>query len=664
METTLKMLAIIASLVVTALIIAGFLASRYKKVKAAGTALIVIGYKNIFASKVGAFVWPVIHSHKMVDVTDKKIVIVRRGVRKGDEKHGDRAYEGIHCKDNIRADLEVAFYIGLDDNLNNIVNLANKLGVDKIGNQNLLEEHFTDKFSEGLKTTVKQFDYEDLHTSRQIFRDKLKESLKDDLSGYRLLDVVIDKIDQTALEAHDAGNVLDVRGIRKINQITAEENIATNKIVEEERSKKKKDTVAAEQIRLTLDKDLQEAQSKQKREIATVVATEESLTKVKQEEERRKGAVAEIKANEGIEIENENKNREVSVTQINNRRVVEIEGEKVKRATETERVKTEREVAVSQQEMEVEVEGKKKDVADTKSERVRIERQITTEEEATRTVQVQADADREKYVVVTASEAKSLSDKIAIVAAAEAQNDASVLKAKETVVLAEASLTSDKLIAQGTIARAEATRKELAAPGLAEAEVVDAMADAQEKTGVAEANVQTKKADAIRAEGSALADSEAEMGKAKAVGDSEKYKAMDSISPEVRAHELQKLHIEKDLSVEIAQINADKDVGVSGAVAMGEGMKGADLQIIGDTGMLTEIKNSISTAKAVDAKFDNSEILSLLVEQYRGKEANLTDDIKTILTTQDGAGNAIKNTMLAKLISSNGLGDLLKIIQK
>lgn len=653
----------IGIVIVATLVLAAFLASRYKKVKEAGTALIVIGLNKIFASKVGAFVWPVIHSHRFVDITDKKIVIVRKGVGKNDEMHGDRAYEGIHCKDNIRADLEVAFYIGLDDNLDTIVQLANKLGVQKIGNQKALEEHFTDKFSEALKSTVKQFEYEDLHVSRQQFRDTVKAVLKDDLSGYTLKDVVIDKIDQTSLDAHDENNVLDVRGIRKINEITAQENVATNKIIEEEKSKKKKDSVEEEQRRLELDKQLAEATARQEREIATVKAAEGAATKVKQEEERERGQRAEIKANEGIAIEEENMQREIEVTKNNNRRVVEIEAEKVNRAVETERVETEREVSVREQEKEVQVETKKKDVAETVAERVRIEKGITTETEAIRTVEVEENAKREKFAHVTAAEARADSEKITTVKQAEASKESAEMQAKEKTVLAEANLNVSKLEAEGMIVKAEAKKKDAAAPGLAEAEVKSAMAEAKEKDGMAEVRVETGMADAIRAKGDAQAHAEKEMGLAKAAGDEAKYQAMDSISEEVRAHEIEKLNIEKDQAVEIENILANKEVGIEGAKAMGAGLEKADLQIFGDENMLREIKASVTTAKSVDAKFDNSEILDLLVKDYREDRAKLSEDITAILTSQDGAGNAVKNSMLAKLIASDGLGQLFKALK-
>lgn len=660
----MEILIVIGIIVLSALLIAGFWASCYKKVKEPGKALITVGWKDTTASKVGGFVWPKINSYRFVDTTDKKITLVRRGVVKGDTNYGDSAYEGIHCKDNIRADLVASFYIGLDDDLDNIVELAGKLGIEKIGDKELLEEFFKDKFSEALKSTVKQFDYEELHTSRMKFREAVKEVLKGDLSGYDILDVVIDKVDQTALDAHDPGNVLDVRGIRKIQDITATENIATNKIIEEEKSKKKKDSVEEGTRRLELDKNLKSAEAKQKREISVVEDTELSLSKITKEVEREKGARAEIKANEGIAIEAENMEREVEVTKVNNRRVVEIETEKVNRATETERVETQREVAVKTQEMTQEVEVKKKDVAETVADRVRIEKSITVETEAIRTVEVEEGAKREKFAQITASEAVADSNKITTVIAAEASKVSSDFKAQEQVVSAEAKLKTDKLEADGIIAKAEAKKQDLAAPGLAEAEVLSNMAGAKEKDGLADVKVKTELAGAIKAEGEALAFSEEAMGKAIAVGETEKYKAMDSISVEVREHEIKKLHIEKDQQVEIAQIDADKEIGIEGAKAMGAGLEKADLQIFGDENMLKAIKESVTGAKSIDAKFDNSEVLSLLVKEYRGDEAKLSEDLKEIMTSQDGAGNAVKNTMLAKLIASDGLGSLVKALTK
>lgn len=641
-----------------------FIGSRYKKVKEAGTAIVVVGLKNIYASKVGAFVWPVVNSHKFVDITDKKLIIIRKGVNKNDINHGNGEYEGIHCKDNIRADLEVAFYIGLDDNEDNIATVANKLGANNIGIQSFLSEYFKDKFSEALKSVVKQFDYEELHVNRELFRTKVKEVLKDDLSGYQIKDVVIDKIDQTSLSAHDSGNILDVQGIRKINEITSQQNIQTNFIIEQEKSKMKKDTVNAEKERLELDKQLKEQEAKTKREIETVRAQEEASISVKKEEERQRSETAKIKADEVIAIELINKEREVETSNINNERVLEIERERVNRAKQSEVVETERYVRVKAEEAEKEVEEQRKIVAEVVSERTKVERLITKEEEETKTLSVKEEADRKKYEEVVKAQAQAESEKVSIVQKAEGDRIAAEEKSKEKERIAQAELIENKLKAEGKSVLAEAMKKEIAAKGLAEAEVLEKMAEAKEKDGLAEVKIKQEMASAIEAEGIAVAKSEAEMGRAKAVADKEKYAAMSSISQETRQHEINKLNIEKDEKVEIAKVQSEKEVGIESAKAMAAGLSKAEMQIIGDENMLNSIKGSMTQAKSIDAKFNNSEVLSALVAKYKNQPESLADDIKEILTANDGTGGAVKNVMLAKLISSGGLDELVKMLKK
>jgi uncharacterized membrane protein YqiK len=97
-----------------------FLASPYKKVRIEGEALIVNGVDRIRASLTGTFVWPVLNRFKYMDITRKKISVIRSG-RKNQE---GEEYEGLHCSDNIRADLKVDFYIGVNHEEDDIVRVA------------------------------------------------------------------------------------------------------------------------------------------------------------------------------------------------------------------------------------------------------------------------------------------------------------------------------------------------------------------------------------------------------------------------------------------------------------------------------------------------------------------------------------------------------------
>lgn len=209
-----------------------FLTSRYRKVRNEGEALIINGVDRTRASLTGAFVWPIINRAEYMDITRKKISVIRSGRK---DQEGEE-YEGLHCKDNIRADLKVDFYIGVNHEEDDIVRVAKLITANGASNLDRLQEHFQPKFSEALKTAVKQFDFEELLTNRRTFRDAVVNVIGSEMDGFKIYDVVIDKVDQTALDAHDPNNILDVEGIRKISSITSVKNTETNAIRQDERT--------------------------------------------------------------------------------------------------------------------------------------------------------------------------------------------------------------------------------------------------------------------------------------------------------------------------------------------------------------------------------------------------------------------------------------------
>lgn len=178
-----------------------------------------------------------------MDITRKKISVVRSGRK---DQEGEE-YEGLHCSDNIRADLKVDFYIGVNHEEDDIVRVAKLFTANEASNLDRLKEHFQPKFSEALKTAVKQFEFEELLTNRRAFRDAVVQVIGSEMDGFKIYDVVIDKIDQTSLEAHNPDNILDVEGIRKISSITAQKNTETNAIRQDERTTIKKKTLKQKQ---------------------------------------------------------------------------------------------------------------------------------------------------------------------------------------------------------------------------------------------------------------------------------------------------------------------------------------------------------------------------------------------------------------------------------
>lgn len=623
------------------LCIVGLLAKWYKKVDTQGKALIINGKQSVTATFTGGIVYPIINTFEYMDITRKKISIERRGQSNANGEE----YEGIHCRDNIRADLKVDFYIGVNPTEEDVIKVS-RHSVKNVGDVNYLSNYFTPKFSEALKTAVKQFEFEDLLTKRNEFRDAVKQVIENDLDGFKLYDVVIDRVDQTALEAHDKNNILDVEGIRKIAERTSKKNIETNEIRQDEETKIKDKNVSATQARLQLDKQEQEAIARQQREIAVVKAQEEALASEKQDQERLRMESARIKTDEQVAIEEENKEREIRIAKINNERVTEIEQEKVNRAKETERVETEREVAVRNMQKEKEVETQKKEVADTKSTRVQIERKIATEEEETENLRTREKAEREKLVIIKAAEATAEADKTREVTKATASKEAAAYEAETVRVRAEAEYEQHSKQAEGRKKLAEANREEIAAEGLAKASVEKEMASA------------------IEAKGRAEAEATRELGLAQAAGDEAKYKAMGAIDEKTREHDQFKLRLEKEKEVEIESLHTQAKTVTENANVLSAALSKADMQIIGDAQIFDQIRHSMVTGKSIDKKFDSSDVLNSIVQKYRTGEGDLPQDIKELLQSSNVSTGDIGNLLLAgafkNFLTSESGADMLK----
>jgi len=645
----------IAGFLVLALVVLGFVASCYKRVNGSGEALVItrFGSSEKNASLSGAFVWPKINFFERIDLTRKPILVSREGVR---GKTGEE-YEGLPCKDDIRADIRVAFYIGVNPEEKDILLLAENLTCAGASDIETLKKHLTPKFSEALKTAIKQFDFVDLYKSRKEFRDQVKQLLENDMEGFKLYDVVIDKIEQTPLDALDPNNILDVNGINKITKITAEKNIDTAQVRENERTETKKRSVDGDTARLQLDRTLAEETEKTQREIKQIQITEATNVSVKEEEAKLTIQNIRIKTDQEIEINEQNKGREVEVAKINNDKVVEIQREQVKRAKEVEAVNTEREVVEKTMNKEMFVEGQKKEIATIVADRTKTEREIAIEEEQTKDIKAKSGADREKLVMVTASEATAKADAVKKVTASEAELNATRNTVQKDNLIADNQLVIASKTSEAKERMAEATRKEQSAGGLAEADVRERMADvgmkeaasAAEKVklvGLAEVEVKVQDANAIEKMGLADATRVRAMGLAEAESSEAQYKAMASIDPEVRQHEINKLNIDKDKDVQLQAIKTNGEIAAKNAEVMAAAMSKADIKMIGGGDMFDTIRNSLVSGQALDARME-SDVMKGLFGQYVNGEKDLVKDIKEVLQSSDVSTGDVGNLMLA-----------------
>ena len=586
------------------LVIGIMIAKFYRKVEQ-GKALIVNKMKaEPEVTFTGATVLPIIHKAEVMDISVKTIEIDRR------------AKDGLICRDNIRADIKVTFFVRVNKTVEDVIKVAQSIGCARASDRETLEALFSAKFSEGLKTVGKQLDFVDLYTKRHEFRDAIITLIGRDLNGYVLEDAAIDYLEQTPITNLDPMNILDAQGIRKITELTSTEHVRTNEFQNTEKKLTKKQDVEAAEAILELERQQADATAKQQREIESVRAREHAeLLKIKAEE-RRRAELARVATDEELAIAEQNKQRQVEVAEKNRQRVIGIETERVEKDRMLEQVGRERAVALSQIEKEKALEVERKNIQDVIRERVVVERSVVEEQERIKTVQVLEDAKRSRDAVIIAAEAEAQEKLVKDLKSAEAAEQAAVHIAKERVTLAEAELEAADREARAKIRLAEGHQAQSAADGLADAKVKEADAIATEKHGLAEMRVKEAEAAAIAKLGAAEASVLREKALAEAEGITQKAEALKQLDVASREHEEFRLRIQMERDLGTAQIHARQAVEEAKAQILGTALQNAKIDIVGGDGQfLDRMVNSVGMGKAVDHFMAESETAQAVLDR-------------------------------------------------
>lgn len=633
-----------ALIVIGAVLVIGILSLIIKMYQKAiqGEALVRTGLGDVKISFSGIFVVPVLHKLEVMDITLRSMEISRMGK------------DGLICKDNLRADIKVSFFIRVNKTIEDVVHVAQSIGCKRASDPEQLQLLFDAKFSEALKTVGKHFEFVELYNSRSQFKAKILEEIGTDLNGYILDDCAIDYLEQTPLEHLNADNILDSEGIKKIIDLTAQQKVKANLIENEKKKTLKKQDVEAEETILELEKQLVEQQEKQQREISNIRARESAEREKVRQEEHKKAEQARIATEEEVGVAEQNKARQILVAQRSKERTDAVEQERVEQARLLEATEKERVVELARIEKEKSLEEERKNIQEVIRERVMVEKATVIEEEKIKDTQAMAEAERSKQVAITNAERDAQEALVKEIKAAEAAKQAAEHRAKQIMIDAQAEQDAAdyKAKAMKTMADAEAAQK--AAIGLSEAQVMEAKAAAREKEGHAEAYVieATAEAEANKIRATALAQAEAdeklgfvkaqvnreqgkteaevvemkaaasekqgmveahimqEKFKSEAEGIREKAQAMQELDGVGREHEEFKLKLETEKTLELAKINIQKDIAEAQAKVIAEALRAANIDIIGgETMFFEQIMGSITKGKAVDGMVRNSKTL-------------------------------------------------------
>ena len=681
---------VILIVVVVAIAVIGLLMLFVKMYHKAvqGEALVRTGSGDVKVSFSGILVMPVLHKLEIMDITLKTMEISRVGK------------DGLICKDNMRADIKVSFFMRVNKTKEDVVHVAQSIGCSRASDPDQLQLLFDAKFSEALKTVGKHFEFVELYNSRANFKDKILEEIGTDLNGYILDDCAIDYLEQTPLESLNENNILDAEGIKKIIDLTAQQKVQSNLIENEKRKMLKKQDVEAEETILELDKQLVEQQEKQNREVSNIRAREAAEREKVRQEEHKRSEQARIATEEEIGTLEQNKERQILVAQRNKERTDAIEQERVEQARLLEATDKERVVELARIEKEKALEEERKNIQEVIRERVTVEKATVAEEEKIKDTRAMAEADRNKQVAIVNAERDAQQALVKEIKAAEAAKQAAEHHAQQLMIDAQAEQDSatHRANAMKTLAEAEAAQK--AALGLSEAQVMEAKAAAREKEGEAEAAVIEARTEAeakgIQATAQAQAEADEKLGlvkaqvgleqgkadaqvieiqaaarekegraeaavmqeklRAEAQGIQEKAEAMQKLDGVGREHEEFKLRLETERIIELAKINIQKDIAHSQAEVIAQALKAANIDIIGgETMFFEQIMGSITKGKAIDGMVRNSDTLQEVKQTFfspngGGFKENFRKFVDQFGVTSDDLKNLTVSALLLKMM--------------
>ncbi|MCF2876174.1 MULTISPECIES: flotillin family protein [unclassified Tenacibaculum] len=654
---------IIAFIAIVILGLLFWIISMYKKI-VQGKVLVRTGFGGTKVFFNAGMVIPVLHKQEIMDISVKKLEVERIGS------------DGLICKDNMRADIKVAFFVRVNKSVADIINVAQTIGCERASAKETLDNLFEAKFSEALKTVGKQFEFIELYEARREFREAIMDIIGTDLNGYALDDCAIDYLEQTPVNYLKADNILDAEGIKKITELTAAQNIKSNLIKRDEEKTIRKQDVEAREAILELDKQLAEKEEQQKREIANIKSREEAETLKVAEEERLKSETARIATEEKVQVAEENMQRQIIVAEKNKIRTEAVETERVEKDRALEATERERIVTLAQIEKEKVVEVEKKNIQDVIRDRVMLEKGVVEEKENMKDIEAFKGADREKQVAITLAEKSAQEQLIKRIKLAEAEKEAAKQKAEEINIHAQAQKEASEKEAEARKTLAEAKAKEEATIGMSEAQVMHAKADANERQGLVEATIIEKKAkaeaagtlakaEALKEEGIAEAEVIKEKALAKATGDKEialaeaagieeKAEAMKKLDGVGKEHEEFKLRLEKELKVDLAHINVQKDIADAQAQVIGDALKAANIDIVGgETMFFDQIIGQITKAKGFDRLVQHSDNIQDVKDAILGSDdvkGNLLDKVKDFATKYGISSEDIKNLTVANLL--------------
>ncbi|MGB7156655.1 MAG: SPFH domain-containing protein [Tepidisphaeraceae bacterium] len=493
----------------------------------------------------GAFVIPVVHHVTPVSLETMRLNVERRGAH------------ALITKDNLRVDLSAEFYIKVQANQEDILQAARSLGGRSV-EPGAVSELVQEKLVSALRTVAATKDLVELHAKRDEFASAVQQIVTHDLAsnGLSLETVTISALDQTDPTQLQERNVFDAQGLRKIAEITMKAKVERNEIEQESSRMVVSKNVATRKQVLDMERDQAEFEAEQKTKVANVRAGRE-----------REIAEFKLSQDEAISRRDIEKMKQIETAEVE--RTLAVEQAQVAKQVALIATMREQETAEILKKQAVEVAERTKEVAVAQKERERAAAQAQV---------LTAEAEREK--------AKQLVTTVTVTSEADREAQKKLIAAQQEIKQKQLrDQTEADVLAYMSVKQAEGERQ--AAEMQYEARLRLAEADAASQTKRAEGERSIKMVDVnVERERVNVEQARVEVERVSLSNRSEFEDA-------ALKFELEKLRIE-----------ADKQVRMAAAAALGNMLSKANMQIFGDPVTMTRMSEQFMRAASLGTAAD------------------------------------------------------------
>jgi len=382
----------------------------------------------------GSIVIPVIHQTVRVPLRSFRLEVLREG--------GD----ALLTKDKLRADMKAEFFVRVQPDDDSIKNAARSYG-EHMDDERYVAKLVEDKLVSALRTVAATKTLEELNTDRDSFVKLVQDGVTTDLThnGLTLEGVTISKLDQTDPKALRVDNIFDAQGMRTIAEITQKQQTERNELERAGEQTRKKKDVETRQAMLALEQQQAESEASQRAQIAVIQA-----------QKTREAQEKEIEATRAVEIATVQKAQAIEVAQRGQQQAVEV----AERGKQQAIVEAQQKVEVAERQRQAAVAEAEALRAGKEAELAKAEAQRETEQQAIKTVQVTAEAERAKTTLVVGAQAEA--ERKYTEAQRAADGEAYGMKAKAEGQKAAADAEAEAVTKK---AQAEASAKKLHAEG-------------------------------------------------------------------------------------------------------------------------------------------------------------------------------------------------------